>query len=84
MLLESCLQLYFDDNDDNEFMANHGCDGLTGCSTRARIQVNKELCNQTFGIIKAKYVIEFIYTFVRISHGVLGLGSLGPGYIHFV
>ena len=60
MLLESCLQSYFDDNDDNEFMANHGYDGLTGCSTRARTQVNKELCNQTFGIIKAKYVIEFI------------------------
>ena len=59
MLFESCLQLYFDDN---EFMVKHGYDGIgmTGCSTRARTQVNKELCNQTFGIIKAKYVIEFI------------------------
>ena len=80
-MFKLCLQLFLDDNDDKEFMVTHGYDGMTGCSTGARTQVNKELCNQTIGIIKAK-ICDRVNTFVRISHGVLG--SLGPGCIHFV
>ena len=81
MLLESCLQSYFDDNDDNEFMIKHGNDESFNWSKDTQVKT-KNCVIRHLGSQKQNYVIEIILQSELAIEFLVAWDLVG--FIHFL